>query len=118
MIKKWLPLPIFALLLAVDQFTKWMVLAAERRIDVVPPFWQLGGVFEITITRNSGAAFGMFEGAGIVFFIVALIAVIGIGFILYKGYVKSPWGIWGMTLISTLSSPLTWGPSSRKAFCG
>ncbi|MCL2546939.1 MAG: signal peptidase II [Oscillospiraceae bacterium] len=94
-----LQLLVFAALLAVDQYTKWLVLAAERR-GAAMPFWSLGGVLDIIVTRNHGAAFGMLQGGGIFFLIIAIIAAAVIGFILGKGYVKNPWGVWGMILIA------------------
>jgi signal peptidase II len=69
-----------AIVVVVDQITKqifWKYFVAGQQADVIP------GVLRITLVKNSGAAFGLFEG-GRVFFIIA--SVVAIGFILYLGF--------------------------------
>ncbi|MCB9477411.1 MAG: signal peptidase II [Deltaproteobacteria bacterium] len=66
------------LTLAADQITKFWVTATfrlEESMAVVPKF------FSITLKHNPGAAFGMFRGKPLYFFLV--ISVIAIAFILY-----------------------------------
>ena len=69
-----------AIVVVVDQITKqifWKYFVAGHHVDVIP------GVLRITLVKNSGAAFGLFDG-GRIFFIIA--SVIAIGFILYLGF--------------------------------
>ena len=68
-----------AIVIAVDQVTKqlfWHQFVPGHNTDVIP------GVLRITLVKNTGAAFGLFDG-GRVFFIIA--SVIAVGFILYIG---------------------------------
>lgn len=60
--------------IAVDQLTKqlaWHYFDVGRYVDLIP------GMLRITLVKNAGAAFGMFEG-GRVFFIVASFLAAGI----------------------------------------
>jgi signal peptidase II len=68
----------------VDQVTKqiaWHSFDVGRFYDLIP------GVLRITLVKNAGAAFGMFEG-GRVFFIIA--SIIAAGVILYIGFRLPP----------------------------
>lgn len=65
--------------IAVDQLTKqlaWHYFDVGRYFDLIP------GVLRITLVKNAGAAFGMFEG-GRVFFVIA--SFIAAGIITYIG---------------------------------
>jgi len=103
-LKTWTPrLLLFVMLIALDQWTKHLILAAEaRRIaeNGARPFWELRGVFEITYAENTGMAFGLFPNASWLFLVIAVITVAAIIFILTKGWVKSPWGVWGAIAVA------------------
>jgi signal peptidase II len=69
-----------AIVILLDQITKlwvWGYFHVGHNVDVVP------GVLRITLVRNTGAAFGFFEGGRVFFIVTGLIAV---GFILYLGF--------------------------------
>lgn len=69
-----------AIVILVDQVTKqwvWGYFHIGYNVDVIPD------LLRITLVRNSGAAFGLFE-SGRVFFIIT--SFIAIGFILYLGF--------------------------------
>ena len=71
------------LVVAADQFTKWLTVAyIPLEADV--PF--LPGLLQLTYVRNTGAAFSTFEGQQWLF---ALIFVVLTGFLLYE-YFKKP----------------------------
>ena len=63
-----------------DQITKqvfWRSFELGRSTEVID------GIFQITLVRNAGAAFGVFEGGRIFFIVASVIATI---FLLYIGY--------------------------------
>lgn len=65
--------------IAVDQITKqlaWHYFDIGRFVEIIP------GIFRITLVKNAGAAFGMFEGGRAFFIATSLIAA---GVILYIG---------------------------------
>lgn len=69
-----------AIVILVDQVTKqviWARFNLGHHLDVIP------GVLRITLVKNSGAAFGMFEGGRVIFIIASVIAV---AVILYIGF--------------------------------
>lgn len=62
-----------------DQITKqvfWRNFELGRSVDIIE------GIFRITLVRNAGAAFGLFEGGRAIFIIASAIAV---AFIIYVG---------------------------------
>ncbi|MEZ5208643.1 MAG: signal peptidase II [Acidimicrobiales bacterium] len=72
-------LVVAAIVLALDQLTKWWALAtvSDRTIDVV---WTL----RLHVTHNTGAAFSLFAGSGIGP-LIALVAVGIVGVLLWQG---------------------------------
>ncbi|HEX5132495.1 MAG TPA: signal peptidase II [Candidatus Krumholzibacteria bacterium] len=66
-----------ALVVALDQLTKQILWRNGQNYDIID------GYLHITLLKNAGAAFGMFQG-GRVFFVVA--SVIAIALITYVGY--------------------------------
>jgi signal peptidase II len=69
-----------AIVIAVDQITKqifWHNFVVGRNFDVIP------GVLRITLVKNAGAAFGLFDGGRVFFIIASLVAA---GFIMYLGW--------------------------------
>lgn len=80
-LRHWLFLLLVACgVLALDQLTKWLVVQNLALYETWVPIPALEGVFDITYTRNTGAAFGVFSSAGNLFMVFALIASV---FILY-----------------------------------
>lgn len=61
-----------ALVVAFDQFTKWLIVRSIPEGDAIP---LIGDVLVLSHVRNSGAAFGMLRGFG---GLLALAAVVGI----------------------------------------
>jgi signal peptidase II len=68
-----------AIVVIVDQITKqifWRLFTPGYNVDIIP------GVLRITLVKNAGAAFGLFEGARLFFIIASVIAAV---FIVYLG---------------------------------
>lgn len=66
---------VFILALLLDQITKGVArksLAVGEAVDVIP------GVFQFLHVENKGASWGMFQGASVVFIILAIIVSIGL----------------------------------------
>ena len=75
---------IMALIVALDQISKWLVVAnipLHESVDVIP------GVFKFTYIRNDGAAFGMLDDARWVFMVLSTVAIVGV--IAYM-FIKKP----------------------------
>jgi signal peptidase II len=64
----------------VDQITKGIVVQSLNYSETWEPIPALSGIFDITYTRNTGAAFGMARDFGGIFLIIAIVVV---GAILY-----------------------------------
>ena len=77
---KWLG-ALVAVVVAIDQFTKWAIRATIERGDSVPE----DGIFRLVHYSNTGAAFGILQGAGT---LLALVSIIGVVAIIV--YVASP----------------------------
>ena len=87
----------FAIILAADQITKYMVannMAVGDSFTLVPKF------MDITYVQNQGAAFGIFQGRKALLVIVSLLIFAGIiGYVVrYKP--RSKWIMWSLTLIT------------------
>lgn len=66
------------IIVLVDQVTKqaaWAGFDVGRQLDLIP------GVLRINLVKNSGAAFGMFEGGRVFFILAGLIAVAVISYV-------------------------------------
>ena len=72
---------LIACVVAFDQVTKWLVRANIDRGDAIPD----EGIFRLVHYTNTGAAFGMFQGAGTLLAMVSIIGVVAIVI-----YVMSP----------------------------
>jgi signal peptidase II len=73
------------LVVLVDQVSKWFVV---HHVDNGPI---LGDVLRLTLTENTGAAFGLFPGARISFIVISVLAAIGL---IYANRVlrgRDPW---------------------------
>jgi signal peptidase II len=76
--QRLLPLAIAAIVLILDQFTKYLV---ETRVPLYQswaPIPALAPFFRITHTTNTGAAFGLFQGGGWIFGILAAVVAAAI----------------------------------------
>jgi signal peptidase II len=62
------------LLIVIDQIAKALVVANLQLYEAWIPIPALDAVFEITYTRNTGAAFGLLTSASNVFLVIAVIA--------------------------------------------
>jgi signal peptidase II len=72
---------IAALVIGLDQLTKWMVRANMELGQSIPK----EGIFRLTYTTNTGGAFGILANQA---FLLALVAVIGIAvFLIYLRYI-------------------------------
>ena len=89
-IKPFLPLlGITSLVLIADQLTKWFIL--ENIAPRNPPVIVIvEGIFELSYTTNTGAAFGLMRGQNLMLTIIT-IAAIGFIFVYYKQYLHSLW---------------------------
>lgn len=76
-----------ALVLSLDQITKWWVLVSLPEGEWWSPLPGLWRVFRITHTVNSGAAFGIFPNQGNFFIVIAVVVALAI--ILYYRYLPS-----------------------------
>lgn len=89
-IKLFLPLfGITSLVLAADQLTKWLVqeIIVPRNPQV---FVVIEGIFELSYTTNTGAAFGLMRGQNLILTIITIVAI-GFIFVYYKQYLHSLW---------------------------
>ena len=68
--KKWLALPIFLVIVFLDQITKYFALLYLRGKE---SFVLIPGVFELCYLENRGAAFGILQNKGFFFVIVTIL---------------------------------------------
>jgi len=88
----WVLLLVGALTLALDQLTKQIVLSNLAFRETWVPIAALDGIFDFTYTRNTGAAFGIAQGFGNVFLIIAVI-VTGIIIYYYRDLPDKAWPV-------------------------
>ena len=86
------------LLLALDQFTKWLVVRNLAVNEAWAPVPALAKVFTITHVQNTGIAFGQLHGLGWVFMVVNAVVLIGV--IAYFPRIPAP--LWSLRLASGL----------------
>lgn len=72
---------IFAVLLVLDQFTKYL---AVTHLKNKPSITLIENWLNLTYVENSGAAFGMFQNATIFFAVITIIVVFGILYYLLR----------------------------------
>lgn len=65
-------------------FDQWTKLLAVRHLKHHSPYVLLDGIFELYYSENRGAAFGMLQGKQSFFFLIAVVVIVGVGFILYR----------------------------------
>lgn len=85
-------------LLALDQFTKWLVQQNLAVGEAWAPIPALAKVFTITHVRNTGVAFGQLSGLGWLFMFVNLAVLIAV-LVLYP---RIPQGQWLLRLAAAL----------------
>lgn len=76
-------LPLILLLLAVltlalDQFTKWLIVSHLEPGQAIAPIPALSAIFDITYTTNTGVSFGLFKEAGTLLVGVAIVVIVAI----------------------------------------
>lgn len=95
----WWILPVVTtLLLALDQFTKWLVVSSLALYEAWMPIPALARIFVIRYVTNTGVAFGLFQNGSVVFVVVSFIVS---AIILYY-YFKLPDGKWPVRLSLSL----------------
>lgn len=62
------------LLLSIDQYSKYLV---RTKMEVFETYPIIEDFFHLTYVQNKGAAFGMFQGATVIFAVVTLIVIVG-----------------------------------------
>ena len=94
----YIALIIFSLLIvALDQITKYLVVANIELYEVVP-VWD--GVVHLTHIRNTGMAFSMLEGGRWLFLVLTVIALGLIVFAIKKNWVTHKASIWSLAAIA------------------
>jgi signal peptidase II len=89
--RHWLLLAgIVALLLVLDQGTKWLVRQNLAVGEAWAPIPALAKVFTITHVRNTGVSFGQLPGAGWLFMLVNLAVLVGV-LIYYPRIASTQW---------------------------
>lgn len=69
-------LPITIFLVGLDQWTKALIRRNLVFNDALVPFPQLGSFVRIVNWRNTGAAFGIFQGMNLVFTVIAFVIIL------------------------------------------
>ncbi len=94
-LRHWLTLlALIAAVLLIDQLTKQLVLSRMAVGQLWVPIEALSGVFRIVYVQNTGAAFGMFSGAGVVFSVIAVLVSVGMLVL----HARTPAGAWGQRI--------------------
>jgi len=78
--EKLLPFLILAVVILLDQLTKYLVETRLPLYGVWAPIPALEGVFRIVHTANTGAVFGLFQGSGMFFAGLAVVVAIAIAY--------------------------------------
>jgi len=73
-------LVIAAAVIALDQFTKWVI---RNQIEYGTAAWDIG-VFRLVHVTNSGAAFGMLQGAGLLLAVTSIVGAAAIVVFLFN----------------------------------
>ena len=76
--RTWIILLVAAIVIPLDQWTKILVRLNIAEYDYIVPFPALGEYFVLEHVRNYGAAFGLFQGAGSVFIVIAAAVTVGV----------------------------------------
>ncbi len=106
-----------ALLLVLDQGTKWLVRQNLAVGEMWAPFPALSKIFTITHVQNTGVSFGQLPGLGWLFMLVNLFVIVGI----FVYYPRIPTGQWKLRLAAVLvlvGALGNWIDRLRTAFLG
>jgi len=76
--RTWLILLVAAIVIPLDQWTKLLVRRNITLHDYIVPFPALGNYFVFEHVHNYGAAFGIFQGAGSVFIVIAAAVTVAV----------------------------------------
>ena len=86
----------FALLVMIDQLTKYM---AIDRLKGQPSLKLIDGVFELQYLENRGAAFGMLQNGQVFFVFAAVVMMTAILFVLIKAPMEKKYRPWHVFLV-------------------
>lgn len=86
----------FAVLVAIDQVTKYF---AIQKLKEQPSFVLFDGVFELRYLENRGAAFGMLQNGKVFFVFAAIVMLTLIVFVLVKAPVSRKYYPWHVFLV-------------------
>jgi signal peptidase II len=84
--------------LAIDQFSKWLVIQNLSVGESWAPIPALAKVFTFTHVRNTGVSFGQLPGFGWLFMLVNLVVLVGV--LIY--FPRIPAGQWSLVLAASL----------------
>ncbi len=85
------------LIVAADQFTKYLTVTHIAKEGMVVPFWK--GVVHFTRYHNTGMSFSMLEGARWFFVVLTLAAFILMFLAVKKKWISHPIGLWALASI-------------------
>ena len=94
--RKYLPFLAVVFIILLDQLTKyWAVsrLLPGGEIEVIP------GVFYLAFATNNGAAWSLFSGQRVILLLVTVASLVLIGFVLWRGWVTTKIGRWGVYFV-------------------
>lgn len=87
----------FVLIIAADQLTK---LFASRALGVGESFTLIPRLLDITYVKNTGAAFGLFDGKTIFLIVVAAVVFAVLIWYVVRHRPTNKWLMWSLTLIT------------------
>jgi lipoprotein signal peptidase len=67
---------IIAAAVAIDQISKHLIVSAMQPLETIPV---IGSVFQLTYIQNTGASFGIFQGAQVFFLIATAVTLVVLG---------------------------------------
>jgi len=76
--RTWIILLVAAIIIPLDQWTKELVRQNIAKFDYIIPIPALGEYFVFEHVDNHGAAFGILQGAGSVFIVIAAVVTVGV----------------------------------------
>ena len=76
--RTWIILLVAAVVIPLDQWTKELVRQNIAKFDYIVPIPALGKYFVLEHVDNHGAAFGILQGAGSIFIVIAAVVTIGV----------------------------------------
>ena len=97
-------LAIAALVFAVDQASKYWIRTHLALREIITPIPAIGSWFRIVHWKNTGVAFGLFQGNGWILTVIGIVVVIGI--IIYSTRVVNGPAYWKVALALELGGAL------------